>query len=270
MQLRPAAPITRLLRSVAVVVSLVLVLVSCQLPDEELSLYWVRDTQLAVGGRVAKPTGISSTAMNLLVFGPNDIEAGLGMVSLVPAGTEVLGLTIDDGVATVDFSSEFEATGLGTAGELALVAQVVYTLTQFSEVDSVNITIEGQARDSILSHGLDATNLTRAGLSDSVLPGILVELPYPGQTVSSKIVISGQSRTFESTVVVEVTDAAGTVIGSGFTTASQPDVDKFGPFSLSVKLESGASGPATVTAFEESAEDGSRINVYSVPITIEP
>ena len=112
--------------------------------------------------------------------------------------------------------------------------------------------------------------MTRAGFADAVSPGILVESPYPGQTVTSPIVISGQSRTFESTVVFEVTDAAGTVIGSGFTTASQPEVDQFGPFTFTAEIAPGVTGPATVTAFEESAEDGRRINIYSVPVTINP
>ena len=87
--------------------------------------------------------------MDQLLAGPNELEVDLGMVSAIPPGTEVLGLTIDDGTATIDLSAEFEATGLGTSGEIGLVSQVVFTLTQFSTVETVNITIEGEDRDAI-------------------------------------------------------------------------------------------------------------------------
>ena len=140
-------------------------------------VYWLRDTGIAVGGRETDVASLPDSALYFLLAGPNTLETELGMSSAIPAGTEVLGLTIEGGVATVDFSSAFETTGMGTTGEIGLVSQVVFTLTQFPTVDSVDITIEGEARDAILSHGLEATNLTREGFYDAVAPAILVESP---------------------------------------------------------------------------------------------
>ena len=126
-------------------------------PVEErvVNVYWLRGEQLAVGGRVLATEGVAMAAMNALGAGPNDLETDLGMFSLMPAGTEVLGLTITDGVATVDLSSEFNEVATGTAGETYLLAQVVYTLTQFPGVESVTIIIEGAEMESILAHGWD-------------------------------------------------------------------------------------------------------------------
>jgi hypothetical protein len=83
---------------------------------EVVRVYWLRDTGIAVGGREVPIPSLAGSALGALLEGPNTLESELGMVSAVPPGTEVLGLAIEDGVATIDLSSEFEATGLGTTG----------------------------------------------------------------------------------------------------------------------------------------------------------
>lgn len=236
-----------------------------------MNIYWLRDTQLAVGGRVVEAPGIGVAAMAELLAGPNQLETDLSMVSAIPAGTQILGLNIADGVATIDFSSEFEATGLGTTGEIGLVSQVVFTLTQFPSVNSVNITIEGQERDFILSHGLASTGLVREDFLDAVAPAILVESPYPGQLVSSPLIVTGFSRTFESTIVYTLTiPPSDEIVIEGFTTSYQPDVNLFGPFEFTVEFAPAVAGFGSVVVFEESAKDGSQVNIYEVPVRMEP
>ena len=242
-------------------------------PVPELAIvrvYWLRDTGIAVGGRevpIASPPG---SALDALLEGPNTLESELGMVSAVPPGTEVLGLAIEDGVATIDLSSEFEATGLGTTGEIGLVSQVVFTLTQFPTVDSVDITIDGEARDAILSHGLEATGLTQEGFYDAIAPAIVVESPYPGQLVTSPLTVTGFSRTFEATVVYDIViPPSGEIVADGFTTAAQPDANLFGPFEFTVDFETDVDGFGAVIIFEQSAKDGSQINIYEVPVFME-
>lgn len=235
-----------------------------------VTVYWLRDTGIAVGGREVPIASLPGSAMDALLAGPNTLESELGMVSAVPAGTEVLGLTIEAGVATIDLSSEFEATGLGTAGEIGLVSQVVFTLTQFPAVDSVDITIDGETRDAILSHGLEATGLTREGYYDAVAPAIVVEFPYPGQLVTSPLTVTGFSRTFEANVVYDIViPPSGEIVADGFTTAAQPDVNLFGPFEFTVDFETDVDGFGAVIVFEQSAQDGSQINVYEVPVMME-
>lgn len=236
-----------------------------------VNVYWLRDTLLAAGGRVVPTPAVATAAIEELLAGPNTLESEIGMVSGVPPGTELRSIVIADGVATIDFSNEFEASGLGTAGEIGLVAQVVFTLTQFPTVDSVNITIEGEERDAILSHGLEATNLTREAFQDSAMPAILVESPFPGETVTAPLVVAGLSRTFESTVVYSVTiPPSGEIADEGFTTADQPDIDQFGPFEFTTVFDPAVAGFGAVIVFEESAKDGSQINIYDVPVLMEP
>lgn len=234
-------------------------------------MYWLRDTGIAVGGRDVDMSSLPDSVMDALLAGLNTLETEMRMSSAIPAGTEILGLTIEDGVATVDVSSEFETTGMGTTGEIGLVSQVVFTLTQFPAVDSVDILIEGEARDAILSHGLEATDLTREGFYDAVAPAIVVESPYPGQLVTSPLTVTGFSRTFEATVVYDtVIPPSGDIVDSGFTTAVQPEVNQFGPFEFTTEFETDVAGFGAVIVFEESAQDGSQINIYEVPVMMEP
>ena len=204
-----------------------------------INVYWlggegaVTGSPLVAGGRVVASDGVALAAMQALLAGPNELEKSLGMGSAIPDGTEVLGLTIADGVATIDLSREFNDVGTGTSGEMYLLSQVIYTLTQFPGVESVTFIFEGEEVEFMMGHGRNPRGHTR---SIDVFPGVLIESPYPGQTVPSPIVISGQRRTFESTVLFEVTNAAGDVIGFGFTTASELDVDQDGPFSFTVEL----------------------------------
>jgi germination protein M len=236
-----------------------------------VNVHWLRDTQLAVGGRLVPTPAVATGAIEQLLLGPNTLETEIDMVSAVPPGTELRSINIADGVATIDFSSEFEASGLGTSGETGLVAQVVYTLTQFPTVDSVNIQIEGEDRDTILSHGLEARGLTREAFHDSVMPAILVESPYPGEPVTSPLTVEGLSRTFEANVQYAVTiPPSGEIADEGFTTANQPDIDQFGPFEFTAEFEVVVGGFGAVIVFEESAKDGTQINVYEVPVVMEP
>src|SRR5829696_2671656 len=89
--------------------------------------------------------GVATAAVNALLAGPTTGEAARDISSAVPAGSKLLGLAIDGGVATVNLSSEFES-GAGSASVLTRLGQMVYTLTQFPTVKSVVFEIEGVGR----------------------------------------------------------------------------------------------------------------------------
>ena len=57
---------------------------------------------------VAATKAVATAAMTALLAGPTGSERG-AIRSSIPAGTRLLGLSIKDGVATVDLSSEFES-----------------------------------------------------------------------------------------------------------------------------------------------------------------
>jgi spore germination protein GerM len=86
-------------------------------------------------------------ALNLLLQGPSSTEQKTGCRTLIPQGSRLLGASVKNGVATLNFSDEFQFNQFGSEGSLAQLMQVVYTATEFSTVKSVQILIEGQKRD---------------------------------------------------------------------------------------------------------------------------
>ena len=92
---------------------------------------------------VPKTTAVATAAMKALLAGPPPIEGeNFGPATAIPEGTRLLGLTIKNGIATVNLSTEF-AAGTGEESMEDRLAQVVYTLTQFGTIRSVVFQIEG-------------------------------------------------------------------------------------------------------------------------------
>jgi hypothetical protein len=225
------------------------------------SVFFGRDGLVATAGRAVEAPAVARGALTALFDGPTAFEEGLGMSSAIPDGTRVLTLDLADGVATVDLSGEFLAD-LGDDTALR-VAEVVFTLTQFPTVDRVTILVEETPTPTV---GFDAVPVVEVDRADfeAVTPLILVESPTPGEAVSAPVEVSGIANTFEANVQYEVTGPDGTVLDDGFTTASA-GTGTWGTFSFATDLPA---GDATITVFEASAEDGSRINEYVVPATV--
>ncbi len=70
---------------------------------------------------------------------------GTGLDAPLPAGTEIVGLTIRDGLARIDFSEEFLEVKEGQ--ERTLLDAVVFTLTEFGTVEQVEIQVGGKLLD---------------------------------------------------------------------------------------------------------------------------
>jgi spore germination protein GerM len=120
-------------------------------------LYWVSAGENALGIERTLPytKAIGTAAIEALLDGPTDAEQDTwpAISSAIPEGTQLLGLTIDDGIAKIDLSEEFESGG-GTFGVTARLAQVVYTLDQFPTVDAVEFYIEGAKVTVFSSEGV--------------------------------------------------------------------------------------------------------------------
>lgn len=120
-------------------------------------LAWVEagENALSVERAVPYSEAVATAAMNALLAGPSAEEQATwpAISSAIPAGTKLLGLTVENGIAKVDLSEEFEAGG-GTFSVTARLAQVVYTLTQFPTVQGVEFYIEGTRVEMFSSEGL--------------------------------------------------------------------------------------------------------------------
>ncbi len=88
-------------------------------------------------------------------------SSGLMVVSL-PKETEVLDMTIKDGLCTVDFSEDITRVSVGSGGEAALISAIVETLCQFPAIDAVRILVDGKTAESLAGH-VDITKPLRGG-----------------------------------------------------------------------------------------------------------
>jgi len=133
-------------------------------PDtREIKVYWtVSGTELVQPQmrRIIKTERPAAAALEELLWGPPPIsQIGFGTALPRPAdvlsypGREsgwgprvrLLGLTIENRVATADFSQEMRAYGGGSLRVKMIRDQITSTLRQFSSVGEVKIAIEGQS-----------------------------------------------------------------------------------------------------------------------------
>jgi hypothetical protein len=204
--------------------------------------------------------------------GLNSDEQAIGMTTSIPAGTRVLGIDVDEAIATVDLSAEFAASS-GSLDEMIRLAQVVFAVTQFDGIDQVTFHIDGMVQDPILSHGFQVGDgLTRDDF-ENVRPTILIEQPYPGAEVTNPLVIRGESNTFEATVRYAITSGGGDglVVTEGFGTATGGN-GIWGSFEVVVDLSDFPSdyqpGRGSIIMWEDSARDGSQLGVVEIPVVL--
>ena len=89
-----------------------------------------------------------------LIDGPTSAKEG---IYIMPKGTKILSVKIDNEIATVDFSKEFKSNfSGGSTGEVMLIGSIVNTLTEFDNIKAVRFTVEGRQLESLAGH-LDLT-----------------------------------------------------------------------------------------------------------------
>jgi hypothetical protein len=209
----------------------------------EIRVYFLRDGKVWPVLREVDPAeGEASAAMAALVQGPTaQEEADLDLSTAIPEAGEEAEVSIDDGVAAVQLDAELADEGL---------AQVVYTLTQFPEVEEVEVQEEFA---------------TRADFEDQT-PAILVESPLAFENVASPLRVTGTANTFEANFQYELTDTDGRNVDENFVTATSGSGTR-GTFDFTTDAYTVPfDGVGALIVFESSAEDGSRINLVEIPL----
>lgn len=92
-----------------------------------------------------------SEALKALIAGPLPNESNC--MNLIPPGTRLIGASVKNGVATLNFNENFEFNTYGVEGCIAQLMQVVYTATEFPTVKSVQFLIEGEKKDYLGTEG---------------------------------------------------------------------------------------------------------------------
>ena len=99
--------------------------------------------------------GLARATVNELIAGPQTA----GLSPTLPASALVEGMTVRDGLCTVDFSSELtERLPADAASQKLAVYSIVNTLSQFDTVEQVRILVDGEP----LSGSVDGIDLSAA------------------------------------------------------------------------------------------------------------
>lgn len=164
-----------------------------------------------------EPTvAVAGAAFEFLIAGPppgSDPE----LSTLAPEDTEVLGITIEDGLLTVDFNAAVQQAR-GSAFEVAFKEQIAWTATQFDTVERVQVLVEGQPVETLWGHVEWSQPFTPDEFS---LAPVIVERPAYGATVpAGDVTFSGTANVFEATVELRLVDPSGAVVEETFTTAT--------------------------------------------------
>ena len=257
---------------------------------QDLFVYLLRDGKLAAAQRPIEVDGgrVGRASLQSLLAGTNDDEEDDGLMSAIPAGTELLDVTLDDAtdVATVNLNDRFLMPPRSDEPDaetealiyLGRIAQVVFTLTQFSTITGVTFAIEGEPLTDLpiletiqinpFYGPIDLSQpLERADL-EPVMPAIFVERPARGEAITFPVRVAGTANTFEAAFMLQIRDGDGVALLEQHVTATSGTGTR-GTFDIT--LDPGPVADVdglTLVAFELSARDGSPINQVEIPLTI--
>ncbi|THB65390.1 MAG: hypothetical protein D6B26_03835 [Spirochaetaceae bacterium] len=102
------------------------------------------------------PSSDSPLTSNIhaLIQGPTAEDLNDGLLNLIPEGTRLLGASVQNRVAYLNFNEAFRFNPLGTEGIVAQLQQVILTATEFSSVDRVQFLINGAQIDYLGGDGV--------------------------------------------------------------------------------------------------------------------
>lgn len=95
---------------------------------------------------IPKTGAVATAAIDELFLGATEQEKSQGYFSAIPAGSKLNSISINNGVASVDFN-EITESGGGSCSMAARVAQITQTLLQFPTVESVKLLVNGRTED---------------------------------------------------------------------------------------------------------------------------
>jgi hypothetical protein len=212
---------------------------------------------------------VARVSLEQLFAGPSagELSGVPAISSTIPTGVRVLGLTIGEGIATVDLSAEFG--GAETSPVVAQrMAQVVFTLTSIPHVTEVLFRQGGKAIKAQTSDGqLVGRPVLKADYLDFAA-ALTVEEPVYGGGGSNPLHVAGFGAVFEAAFNWVLTDDDGLIIAEGHEMTSNGT--GWGSFDFTIDYEVDAKQVGALIVYTHSAKDGSRIDIREYPVTLVP
>ena len=114
--------------------------------DITINVYYANSTAEYLVGEARTLSGSGKYVDAIFEMMKDPIDSSL--IKLIPETTKINGIKVEENTAKVDLSQNFiDDRFIGDAADILLVYSIVNTLTEFSEVDSVEFYIDGQKLD---------------------------------------------------------------------------------------------------------------------------
>ena len=124
------------------------------------NLYFIRVTDDGkihphqVERRISYTDSPMTQTIETLISGPTIEELNMGLLNLIPKGTELLSARVQNGTAYLNFNEAFRFNPMGVEGFLAQLQQIVFSSTEFDTVERVQILIDGSEREYLGGEGV--------------------------------------------------------------------------------------------------------------------
>lgn len=96
---------------------------------------------------IIKTPAVARAALTELLAGTTPEEEKDGFIKIMAPDVKIQSLTIENGVAKVDFNEQLEAGSGGSCRSAAIISQIKATLKQFPSVEEVIISVNGRTED---------------------------------------------------------------------------------------------------------------------------
>lgn len=229
------------------------------LKSGESDIYMVREVH------VVSTTDARKAALEELIKGVPKTE---GAFRVLPESTRIQNIEVDNGLATIDFSSEVLNANVGSAEEALGISSIVNTLTEFPEIERVSFTVNGKVDERTQDwwgHVGLYEQPFESNISKVWEPAIWVTSPSPGQKISSPLTVTGTACVFEAAISLRLVTSEGQKLAEIFTTATSGAPDR-GTFEVELDFSVPDSSDGYLEVFSNSPKDGSEINLVRVPI----
>ncbi len=214
---------------------------------------------------VPETPGVARAAVEALLSGEGLDDR---LSSAIPAGTRLLGLSVRDGIATVDLSREFESGG-GSASMSYRLGQVVYTLTQFQSVQAVLFKIEGETVPTFGGEGIQLGVPQSRFDYENLLPEIFVDRPAFGAAIGNPARVTGNANVFEASFLIAILDGSGAKLVEAPAMATCGSGCR-GTFDVTLRYDVGKAQWGTLRVYYGSAQDGSPQGIRDYPVWLTP
>lgn len=202
----------------------------------------------------------------LSLIGPEmpELVDNAGLSNGVPPEVTILQRTAENGVIVLDMNEAFLSGAGGLLADFTMLNQLIYTVTWGESSDAgVLFTVNGEPVTAFGSEGLDLSEPVDRGTFQENLASIF--LTEPVLQVDGVYRVSGLANVFEAMLAIQVIDGSGEVVHEEPVMASCGS-GCWGTFT--VELDAGLipPGESSVRLLTHSAQDGSEIEVITVPI----